>query len=174
MELFPGASSSPFPPRSILHRRSRWHKQFPGPLPPKRETCRCADCASRSILGAIVDLSGAIPLLFFPSWMSAWLGERVPIASSSGRCTRPCFCSCCRSFTCSAPRIPRGTSSSSSPPSSVGLPGRCSTECAFFSSRSTPFSRRMSIMNLLFALYYAGALGPAGRMLIRGALRPPR
>ena len=29
-------------------------------------------------------------------------------------------------------------------------------------------------MNLLFALYYAGALGPAGRMLIRDALRPPR
>ena len=29
------------------------------------------------ILGAIVDLSGAIPLLFFPSWMSASLGVDV-------------------------------------------------------------------------------------------------
>ena len=46
-----------------------------------------------------------------------------PIASSSGRCTRLCFCSCCRSSTCSAPRNPRGISSSSSPPSSVALPG---------------------------------------------------
>jgi len=45
--------------------------------------------------------------------------------------------------------------------------------CVFLLAKHAIFAS-MSIMNLLFALYYAGALGPAGRMLIRGALRPPR
>lgn len=126
------------------------------------------------ILGAIVDLSGAIPLLFFPSWMSAWLGEPVfgslnfwPMYSSVFLFVLPVF------YLLGAADPARNIVII------VGaIVGRLAGAvfygvCVFLLAKHAIFAS-MSIMNLLFALYYAGALGPAGRMLIRGALRPPR
>ena len=126
------------------------------------------------ILGAIVDLSGAIPLLFFPSWMSAWLGVSVsdslkfwPMYSSVFLFVLPVF------YLLGAADPARNIVIIV-----AAIVGRLAGAvfygvCVFLLEKHAIFAT-MSIMNLLFALYYAGALGPAGRMLIRGALRPPR
>jgi hypothetical protein len=126
------------------------------------------------ILGAMVDLSGAIPLLFFPSAVAAWLGESVryqrefwPMYSSVFLFVLPVFylmgaADPARNIVIIVGAI-------------IGrLAGALFYGVCFFILRKHFIFASLSLMNLLFALYYAGALGPAGRMLIRGALRPER
>ncbi len=147
---------------------------IPWTAPPEAKDLPVRGLRIALILGAIVDLSGAIPLLFFPSWMSAWLGEPVadslkfwPMYSSVFLFVLPVF------YLLGAADPARNIVII------VGaIIGRLAGGvfygvCVFLLAKHAIFAS-LSIMNLLFALYYAGALGPAGRMLIRGALRPPR
>ena len=50
---------------------------IPWTAPPEARDLPVRGLRIALILGAIVDLSGAIPLLLFPSGMAAWLGEPV-------------------------------------------------------------------------------------------------
>jgi hypothetical protein len=126
------------------------------------------------ILGAMVDLSGAIPLLLFPSAVANWLGQGVryhldfwPMYASVFLFVLPVFyllgaADPARNIVIIVGAI-------------IGrLAGATFYGVCFFLLTKHAIFASLSIMNLLFALYYAGALGPAGRMLIRGALRPAR
>ena len=147
---------------------------IPWTAPPEARDLPVRGLRIALILGAIVDLSGAIPLLLFPSAMSAWLGEPVsdslnfwPMYSSVFLFVLPVF------YLLGAADPARNIVIIV-----AAIVGRLAGAvfygvCVFLLTKHAIFAS-MSIMNLLFALYYAGALGPAGRMLIRGALRPPR
>jgi hypothetical protein len=148
---------------------------IPWTAPPEAKDLPVRGLRIALILGAIVDLAlGAIPLLFFPSWMSTALGEPVsgslkfwPMYSSVFLFVLPVF------YLLGAADPARNIVIIV-----AAIVGRLAGAvfygvCVFLLAKHAIFAS-MSIMNLLFALYYAGALGPAGRMLIRGALRPPR
>jgi len=126
------------------------------------------------ILGAAVDLSGAIPLLFFPAAVAAWLGEGLrfsldfwPMYASVFLFVLPAF------YLMGAPDPARNIIIV------VGailgrLAGTAFYAACFFLLKKHVIFASLSLMNLAFALYYAGALGPTGRILIRQALRPER
>jgi len=126
------------------------------------------------ILGACVDLSGAIPLLFFPSAVAAWLGESVrftldfwPMYASVFLFVLPAFYLMGAADPVRNIVIVLGAI--------LGrVAGALFYGACFFILKKHFIFASLSVMNLLFALYYAGALGPAGRMLIRDALRPER
>ena len=126
------------------------------------------------ILGALVDLSGGIPLLLFPDATAAWLGESVrlkhefwPMYASVFLFVLPCFYLMGAADPARNIVIVLGAI--------VGrLAGTAFYVWCLFGVKQHVIFMTLAAVNLLFALYYAGALGPAGRNLIRAALRPSR
>ncbi len=125
------------------------------------------------VLGALVDMTGGLPLVFAPEATAQWLGTPVsatqhfwPYYSSVFLFVLPCF------YLIGAVDPVRHIGIVIG-----GILGRL-MGAAFYAAwfafhlpeRHWPLLV-LSILNLLFALYTAGALGPQGRTLIRGALR---
>src|SRR3954468_21849280 len=147
---------------------------IPWVVPPEARDLPVRGLRVGLIPGAIIDPSGAIPLLLFPSAVAAWLGEPVPSALNFWPMYAAVFL-----FVLPVFFLPGAAAPARNIVIIVGaiigrLAGALFYAVCFFLLTKPVIFASLSIANLLFALYYAGALGPAGRMLIRGALRPPR
>ncbi len=125
------------------------------------------------VLGALVDVSGGLPMIFAPQATAAWLGTPVssgqlfwPYYSSVFLFVLPCF------YLIGAANPVRhfGIVIGSILGRLMGAAFYGGWFAWHFRDRHWPLLV-LAIMNLLFALYTAGALGPQGRTLIRGALR---
>lgn len=125
------------------------------------------------VLGAMADLSGALALLIFPAATARWLGIPVdglvrfwPMYASVFLFVLPVF------YLLGAINPLRNIVIV------VGaILGRLAG-AAFYGVGAVLLSHHLlfaglSAMNLVFALYYAGALGPEGRTLLYQAMRPP-
>lgn len=126
------------------------------------------------ILGAIVDLSGAIPLLLFPQATARWLG--VPVEGVLD--FWPTYASV---FLFVLPLVYCVTAINPSrmlPMIAVAIIGRL-MGAAIYGYWWSPLGRPMAflglaLMNIAFAVYYFWVLGDAGRAELRDALRPVR
>ena len=126
------------------------------------------------ILGAIVDLSGAIPLLLFPQATARWLG--VPVEGVLD--FWPTYASV---FLFVLPLVYGVTALNPSRTLAmiaVAIIGRL-MGAAIYGYWWVPLGRLMAflclaLMNVAFAAYYFWVLGVTGRAELRDALRPVR
>lgn len=124
------------------------------------------------ILGALVDLTGAIPLLFAPTVTARWLG--VPVEGTLD--FWPTYASV---FLYVLPLVylvsainPQRTLAMIA----VAIIGRL-MGAAVYGYWWVPLGRPgaflfLSLMNVAFAVYYFWVLGPSGRAQLRESLRP--
>lgn len=126
------------------------------------------------ILGAIVDLSGAIPLLLFPQATARWLGVPVegvldfwPTYASVFLFVLPLV------YVVTALNPERNLAMVA-----VAIIGRI-MGAAIYGYWWGPLGRPMAflalaLMNVAFAIYYFVVLGRSGRAQLKAALRPAR
>jgi hypothetical protein len=126
------------------------------------------------ILGAIVDLTGAIPLLLFPQATARWLGVPVegvldfwPTYASVFLFVLPLV------YFVTALNPERNLAMIA-----VAIMGRA-MGAALYGYWWVPLGKPMaflalSLMNVAFAIYYYVVLGVSGRAQLREALRPAR
>jgi hypothetical protein len=124
------------------------------------------------LLGALVDLTGAIPLLFAPTATARWLG--VPVEGTLD--FWPTYASV---FLFVLPLV-YGVSAINPQRTlaliAVAIVGRL-MGAAIYGYWWMPLGKPMAflglaLMNVAFALYYFWVLGPSGRAELREALRP--
>ncbi len=125
------------------------------------------------VTGAFVDLSGGIPLVFFPTATARWIGTPVDAAQHFWPEYASVFLFVLPVFYFIG---------ATNPVRHIGIVigaimGRAMGALFYggwflwhFRDRHWPLLV-LAVMNMLFAFYYAGVLGPQGRTLIRGALR---
>lgn len=124
------------------------------------------------ILGALVDLTGAVPLLFFPVATARWLGVPVegtldfwPTYASVFLFVLPLV------YAVSAINPERNLAMIA-----VAIAGRL-MGAAIYGYWWMPLGKPaaflgLSLMNVAFAVYYFWVLKPSGRAALREALRP--
>lgn len=124
------------------------------------------------ILGALVDLSGAIPLLFFPTGTARWLG--VPVEGVLD--FWPTYASV---FLFVLPMVYLVTAINPDrllANVGVAIAGRA-MGAVIYGYWWVPLGKPsvflgLSLMNIAFAIYYLWVLGPSGRTALRESLRP--
>ena len=124
------------------------------------------------ILGALVDLSGAIPLLFAPTATARWLGVPVEGTLDFWPTYASVFLFVLPLVYCFSAINPARTLAMIA----VAILGRLMGAIVYGYwwiplGRPTAFLM-LSLMNVAFAVYYFWVLGPSGRAQLREALRP--
>jgi hypothetical protein len=124
------------------------------------------------LLGALVDLTGAIPLLFAPTATARWLGVPVEGTLDFWPTYASVFLFVLPLVYCVSAINPQRTLALIA----VAIVGRL-MGAAIYGYWWMPLGKPMAflglaLMNVAFALYYFWVLGPSGRAELREALRP--
>ena len=143
------------------------------PSAPRSSTSLPVRSLRRSlILGALVDLSGAIPLLFFPVATARWLGVPVEGTLDFWPTYASVFLFVLPLVYCVSAINPERTLAMIA----VAIIGRL-MGAAIYGYWWIPLGQPtaflgLSLMNVAFAVYYYWVLGRSGREELREALRP--
>jgi hypothetical protein len=126
------------------------------------------------ILGAIVDLTGAIPLLLFPQATARWLDVPVEGVLDFWPTYASVFLFVLPLVYCVTALNPQRNLAMIA----VAITGRA-MGAALYGYWWAPLGRPMAflalaLMNVAFAIYYYVVLGTSGRAQLREALRPAR
>jgi hypothetical protein len=124
------------------------------------------------LLGALVDLTGALPLLFAPTATARWLGVPVEGTLDFWPTYASVFLFVLPLVYCVSAINPQRTLALIA----VAIVGRL-MGAAIYGYWWMPLGKPMAflglaLMNVAFALYYFWVLGPSGRAELREALRP--